>query len=178
MNLFFKAKAAKTTPKDAIVRLRESLSMLEKREVYLQSKIDAELVLAKQNATKNKRVAIMALKRKKQYEEQVDKIMGSRMTLETQVLAIENANVNLETMNAMRAGADAMKHIHGNLYILVHAGTLTRSTKPWTTSGSRWILQTRYQMQSHSHSTLEQRDRKSTRLNSSHQHRSRMPSSA
>jgi charged multivesicular body protein 4 len=59
----------------------------------------------------------MALKRKKAYEDQVNKISGSRLTLETQVMAIENANVNLETMNAMKAGADAMKQIHGKLYL-------------------------------------------------------------
>ena len=57
----------------------------------------------------------MALKRKRAYEDQITKIMGSRMTLETQVMAIENANVNLETMHAMKAGADAMKQIHGKL---------------------------------------------------------------
>jgi charged multivesicular body protein 4A/B len=62
-------------------------------------------------------VALMALKRKKAYENEVDKIMGSRMTIETQMMAIENANVNLETMNAMKLGADAMKHIHGHLYV-------------------------------------------------------------
>ncbi len=55
MNLFGKAKAAKATPKDAIVKLRESLEMLEKRERFLQTKIDAELGVAKANATKNKR---------------------------------------------------------------------------------------------------------------------------
>ena len=59
----------------------------------------------------------MALKRKKAYEDQVNKIMGSRMTLETQAMAIENANVNLETMNAMKSGAEAMKQIHGKLNI-------------------------------------------------------------
>jgi charged multivesicular body protein 4 len=59
----------------------------------------------------------MALKRKKAYENEVLKIGGSRMTIETQVMAIENANVNLETMNAMRAGAEAMKSIHGNLWV-------------------------------------------------------------
>ncbi|KAJ1336721.1 hypothetical protein BSLG_007040 [Batrachochytrium salamandrivorans] len=117
MHLFGKAKAAQTTPKDAIVKLRESLEMLEKREKYLQTKIDAELKIAKTNAAKNKRVALMALKRKKTYEEQINKIMGSRMTLETQAMAIENASVNLETMQAMKAGADAMKQIHGKLNI-------------------------------------------------------------
>ncbi|KAJ3045017.1 ESCRT-III subunit protein snf7 [Rhizophlyctis rosea] len=194
MNLF--GKKAKTSPKDAIVRLRESLEMLEKREKYLQTKIDNELKFAKANASKNKRgefrvslrdgvwiaagsgldeeggifvikqdsrtrtfaeilsdmletdanqfslqkvkhmdwqerfnlvgtdsllrtciTALTALKRKRAYEDQINKIMGSRMTLEQQVMAIENANVNLETMNAMRAGAEAMKQIHGNLDI-------------------------------------------------------------
>ncbi|KAI9003884.1 Snf7-domain-containing protein [Hyaloraphidium curvatum] len=117
MNLFGKARASKTTPKDAIVKLRETLEMLEKREKYLQTKIDAELKFAKLNAAKNKRAALMALKRKKAYENEIMKIGGSRMTIETQVMAIENANVNLETMNAMRAGAEAMKQIHGNLNI-------------------------------------------------------------
>ncbi|CAO3699113.1 unnamed protein product [Rhizopus stolonifer] len=59
----------------------------------------------------------MALKRKKAYESNIEKINGARMTIETQMMAIENANVNLETMGAMRAGADAMKNIHGSMDI-------------------------------------------------------------
>lgn len=55
MHLFGKAKAAQATPKDAIVKLRESLDMLEKREKYLETKINNELKIAKDNATKNKR---------------------------------------------------------------------------------------------------------------------------
>jgi charged multivesicular body protein 4 len=55
MNLFGKARASKSTPKDAIVKLRETLEMLEKREKYLQTKIDNELRFAKANAGKNKR---------------------------------------------------------------------------------------------------------------------------
>ncbi|KAJ3067118.1 ESCRT-III subunit protein snf7 [Podochytrium sp. JEL0797] len=116
MRLFGVAKA-KTTPKDAIVKLRESIEMLDKREKYLGTKIEAELRTAKANASKNRKVALMALKRKKIYQDQSDKIMGSRMTLEQQMLAIESANVNLETMNAMKAGAEAMKNIHGSLNI-------------------------------------------------------------
>ncbi|KAI8967768.1 Snf7 family [Mycotypha africana] len=59
----------------------------------------------------------MALKRKKTYEANIEKINGARMTIETQMMAIENANVNLETMSAMRAGAEAMKNIHGSMDI-------------------------------------------------------------
>lgn len=62
--------------------------------------------------------ALMALKRKKTYEANIEKINGARMTIETQMMAIENANVNLETMGAMRAGAEAMKNIHGSMYVL------------------------------------------------------------
>ncbi|KAI9140920.1 Snf7-domain-containing protein [Paraphysoderma sedebokerense] len=116
MHLFGRSKP-KAAPKDAIIKLRETLEMLEKREKYLQTKIDNELKIAKTNATKNKRAALMALKRKKQYEGQIDKISGARMTIETQVMTIENANVNLEAMNAMKSGADAMKHIHGAMDI-------------------------------------------------------------
>jgi charged multivesicular body protein 4 len=115
MHLF--ARSKKPTPKEAIVKLRETLLLLEKRESFLQSKIDAELRLARENATKNKRSALMALKRKKQYEDQIERISGTRMTIETQVMAIENANVNLETMKAMKAGAQAMQSIHGEMNI-------------------------------------------------------------
>ena len=59
----------------------------------------------------------MALKRKKIYEQQLNQIMGSRMTIESEVMAIENANVNLEALNAMREGASAMQNIHGSMTI-------------------------------------------------------------
>lgn len=60
---------------------------------------------------------MMALKRKKMYEQQRENIRGARFNLESQVLAIENANVNLETINAMKHGSAAMKNIHGELNI-------------------------------------------------------------
>jgi charged multivesicular body protein 4 len=55
MNLFGKAKKQAPTPKDSIVGLRETLDMLEKRERFLQTKIDNEVKLAKANVTKNKK---------------------------------------------------------------------------------------------------------------------------
>lgn len=55
MNLFGKAKAQQPSAKDSIVRLRETLEMLEKRERFLQTKVDNEVNLAKANVTKNKR---------------------------------------------------------------------------------------------------------------------------
>ena len=55
MQLFFGKAKPKTTAKDSIIKLRETLDMLEKREKFLQTKIDNELIIAKTNATKNKR---------------------------------------------------------------------------------------------------------------------------
>ncbi|CAG8510831.1 9780_t:CDS:2 [Funneliformis mosseae] len=111
MQLFFSRQKPKADAKSAIVRLRETLDMLGKRESHLQSKIDAELKNAKSNAATNKRAALMALKRKKQYENQIEKISGARITIEAQVMAIENANVNLETIKAMEKVDDTMDSI-------------------------------------------------------------------
>ncbi|KAJ2518581.1 ESCRT-III subunit protein snf7, partial [Coemansia sp. RSA 2049] len=117
MKLFFGTTKAQSTPKDAIISLRENISMLEKRETHLQSKIEQELAKARDYATRNKMAALAALKRKKMLETQVEKISGSRLMLESQVMTIEAANVNLETMKAMQTGAEAMKGIHKDLNV-------------------------------------------------------------
>ena len=46
---------------------------------------------------------------------QIEKISGSRLQIDTQVMAIENANVSLETVRAMQVGAEAMKSIYGSM---------------------------------------------------------------
>jgi charged multivesicular body protein 4 len=65
MNLFGKAKkqqaSAGPSAKDSIIRLRETLEMLEKRERFLQTKIENEVNLAKANVTKNKRGKLVDL---------------------------------------------------------------------------------------------------------------------
>jgi charged multivesicular body protein 4 len=55
--------------------------------------------------------ALFALKRKKLYEAEIDKIANIKMTLETQVMNLESAAQNAETFKAMNAGKDAMKNI-------------------------------------------------------------------
>lgn len=42
-------------PQEAIQKLRETEEMLTKKQEYLEQKIDAELLTAKKNGTKNKR---------------------------------------------------------------------------------------------------------------------------
>jgi len=113
MKLFGKAKKA-PPPKETLTKLRETQEMLEKRENHLQKKIDREVAEAKKfMAVKNKRAAMMCLKRKKTYEKQMETISGARMSIDTQIMAIEGASVGLETMQALKLGADTLKGIHG-----------------------------------------------------------------
>ena len=58
-----------------------------------------------------------ALRQKKAHEDELLRLSGTRATLETQVNAIESANLNAETMLAMKKGAEALKGIHSNLCV-------------------------------------------------------------
>ncbi|KIM46235.1 hypothetical protein M413DRAFT_308279 [Hebeloma cylindrosporum] len=89
--------------------------MIEKKEEYLQKKIEEETKKARANAVSNKAVATAALKRRKVTEQELDRLAGSRLQLEMQVNTLESANLNAETMAAMKKASDALKVIHGNL---------------------------------------------------------------
>ena len=104
-------------PKESVLQMRSTLEMLEKKEKHLDNKIAQETEFARSHASNNKNQALMALKRRKQYEIQQENIRGARFNLETQIMTIENAHINLETLQAMQAGSTAMKSIHGELDI-------------------------------------------------------------
>ncbi|GAA6000588.1 hypothetical protein JCM10207_004564 [Rhodosporidiobolus poonsookiae] len=109
--------ATKDSTREAIVNLREHLLMLDKKEEYLGKKIEDEVRKARAHATSNPRVAKAALRQKKVYEQELESIAGRKMTLTTQVNAIESANMNKETLEAMKKGADVLKGIHGKLNV-------------------------------------------------------------
>eukprot|EP01039_Chlorochromonas_danica_P007854 gene7854-8667_t len=120
MNLFGKKKQAAPVPVqnpvDTIAKLRESLSILEKREEHISKKIEASLAEAKlKSQKKDKHGALFALKRKKMYEAEVSKLQGARITMENQILSLESASVNIETFKAMKTGAAAMKNMRGDI---------------------------------------------------------------
>ncbi|KAL5527577.1 SNF7 [Sanghuangporus baumii] len=115
MSYFGGRKDPKQSTREAIVTLRQQLQMLEKKEEYLQKKVDEELKKAKANAVTNKAAATAALRRKKATEQELDRLAGTRLQLEMQINTLDSANFNQETMAAMKKGADALKTIHGNL---------------------------------------------------------------
>ena len=57
------------------------------------------------------------MKRKKMYEQEIDKIQNVKMTLETQVINLESAAQNAETFKAMEAGSKTMKKIRTDVGI-------------------------------------------------------------
>jgi len=69
------------------------------------------------------------LRRKKLHEHALDQTLGQIGTLEQQINAIESANINRETLEAMTRASAAMKQIHSGLtpdkvdeamYVLIH----------------------------------------------------------
>jgi len=101
------------TPANTVVKLRDAVANQEKREEHLQRKIDAMGVEAKAKmAKKDKKGAMFAMKRRKLYEAEMDKIGNVKMTLETQMMQLESATQNAETFQAMKAGTSAMSKIH------------------------------------------------------------------
>ena len=75
MSLFGKKKEPKApSTADTLQLLAENISLLEKKQDHLNGKISQETQTARQNASKNKRAAMAALKRKKLYEAQCIKI--------------------------------------------------------------------------------------------------------
>ncbi|RMZ67697.1 vacuolar-sorting SNF7 [Pyrenophora seminiperda CCB06] len=58
-----------------------------------------------------------ALRRKKQFEHSLEQTSSQIMTLEREIYSIETANINKETLDAMKNAGNAMKHIHAGLTI-------------------------------------------------------------
>ncbi|XP_055357632.1 charged multivesicular body protein 4b-like isoform X2 [Paramacrobiotus metropolitanus] len=110
-----KKKDEPMTPQDAIQQLRATEEMLNKKSDFLEKKVEQELTNAKRHGTKNKRLAIAALKRKKRFEKQLLQIDGTLSTLEFQREALENANTNTEVLKIMSVASKSLKAAHQNL---------------------------------------------------------------
>ncbi|KIX07627.1 uncharacterized protein Z518_02280 [Rhinocladiella mackenziei CBS 650.93] len=111
------AQARRDAPKNAILKLRQQLDMLQKREKHLESQMAEQDALARKNISTNKNAAKAALRRKKLHERTLEQTLAQIAQVEQQIYSIEAANINQETLNAMKNAGAAMKQIHGNLTI-------------------------------------------------------------
>ncbi|CCX04523.1 Snf7-domain-containing protein [Pyronema domesticum] len=101
--------AKKNNSKEAIVKLRQQLEMLRKREIHTEKQMLEQDAIARKNITTNKTVARAALKRKQVLEKNLEVTQQHINTLEQQMNAVETANLNLETIKVMKEASDAMK---------------------------------------------------------------------
>lgn len=120
MGFFFRKKqkrvaanSAAARPMVAIDKLRSSIDGADKRQIYLQNKIDRTILPeAKQKMAKgDKRGALFLMKRKKMYQAEIEKLDNVRMTLETQAIQLESAAHNQDTVGAMQTGNWAMQRL-------------------------------------------------------------------
>lgn len=82
MSYFTGRKDTRESARDAIVGLRQQLLMLEKKEEFLQKKIDEEMKKAKANATSNKRCefCLIGLGNVSRFEDWPAEVSGTWMT--------------------------------------------------------------------------------------------------
>uniref|UniRef100_A0A1I7XUL5 Charged multivesicular body protein 4b n=1 Tax=Heterorhabditis bacteriophora TaxID=37862 RepID=A0A1I7XUL5_HETBA len=111
-----KQEAAPST-QDAIQKLRETEEMLIKKQDFLEKKVKDEVATAVKHGTKNKRLALHALNRKRQFEKQLNHIDGVLQTIEFQREALENASTNAEVLQVMGGASKALKAAHNNMDI-------------------------------------------------------------
>ncbi|KAM3559862.1 hypothetical protein ARSEF4850_003922 [Beauveria asiatica] len=110
------AQNRKDSPKNAILGLRSQLDMLQKRQTHLENQIaDQDATARKHVAANNTSAAKAALRRKKAHERSLEQTEAQVGTLEQQINAIESANINRSTLQAMENASAAMKNIHGKL---------------------------------------------------------------
>mmetsp|Transcript_25680 Transcript_25680/g.29335 ORF Transcript_25680/g.29335 Transcript_25680/m.29335 type:complete len:225 (+) Transcript_25680:134-808(+) len=112
------SRPSASNPQSTIVKLRENIKTQDKRQEHISKKIDGLVSVAKAKMAKgDKKGALFAMKRKKLYETEIDKIENVKMTLETQVINLESASQNAETFKAMQAGTNTMKKIRTDVGI-------------------------------------------------------------
>lgn len=68
--------------------------------------------------------ATAALRRRKLHENEFNRLEGTRLQLESHVNTLESANMNAETMGAMKKASDALKVIHGNLCVFLYLSSI------------------------------------------------------
>ncbi|KAL2866745.1 ESCRT-III subunit protein SNF7 [Aspergillus lucknowensis] len=120
------AQKRKDAPKNAILLLREQLDMLQKREKHLENQMTEQEAVAKKNVSSNKNAALAALRRKKVHEKNLEQTQAQIAQLEQQIYSIEAANINYETLNAMKAAGAAMEKIHNGMTIEKVDETMTK----------------------------------------------------
>lgn len=115
MNLFGKKKEAIVKPSQAIAQLQETISTMEKRELFLDKQISSLRQKARDLVKKDKSKAIFCLKRAKLLEKQLESSMGAKFNLEMQIASLIQALNNTETVSALSTGYKALSALENKI---------------------------------------------------------------
>lgn len=118
MGLFgklFRKKGKPPSAQDSLQSLQDTEELLIKKQEFLEVKIHSEIAIAKAHGSKNKRLALQALRRKKNFEKQLEHIDGVLNTIAHQKDALENATLNAAALQAMSSGAKALKEAYNSM---------------------------------------------------------------
>merc|ERR1719216_857975 len=95
--------APKKDPNKAINTIRTAITQLDKRGKHLEKQID----MCKKNAQakvkrKDRKGAMLELTKKKKLEQQLEGLWSKKLNLETQIMTLEEAMMNVQTVAAMK----------------------------------------------------------------------------
>jgi len=99
-----------------INNLRDQVSMMEKRNTAVKTRIDVAISEAKQKLDKkDKNGALIALKRKKQYDAEIEKNQGIQLVLENQIYSLEGITMQKTIVDALTLGNKSIKKFNMQL---------------------------------------------------------------
>jgi charged multivesicular body protein 4 len=102
--------------KDAIMRIKESIDLIENKKEVIDTKINTclEEAITKKNSG-NKKGAIFALRRKKLYEKELETLESILNNLLLKVMNLETMVINLEVYSTLKLAACQMKTINNEI---------------------------------------------------------------
>lgn len=120
----FSRKQSKDSVSDALEQLRNTENILLKKQAFLEAKAMAvshsnfvlayfllfqQFELARNYGTKKKKEGMEALRAKKKYEAELQRVNGTIITIQNQISNLEDAFVNAEMLKAMGNASKALK---------------------------------------------------------------------
>ena len=115
-----KKPAAKpqVNPQETIQKLNDQCETVKKRIVVLENRTGdlKKEALAKRKA-KDERGALMALKKMKMFEKELQKLDGQSIMLEQQKMMIESTHFDVDVVNSMKSGATAMDQMNKQMNV-------------------------------------------------------------
>ncbi|RNA18361.1 charged multivesicular body 4b [Brachionus plicatilis] len=123
MSLFKKlgknSKEKTPTPQDAIQKIRDVEDLLNKKSAMAPEIKKARIfyIITNRHNKVYVLVALQALRRKKRYEQQLEKLDGTLTTLEYQREVLENASSNAQVLKVMGDASKAFKNTHKDMNV-------------------------------------------------------------